>query len=211
MQNHCQPTLWVAGKASDGIFMGSWWEVGIICHEFHCFAAFFSKFSIFACWADQAEEYQNETITKTGSNSTRARQSRSTMVKKEGRFSCDECEATFSGSDKVKRHKQSKHQGELVRENRCEECNSFFSKLSHLTRHKQSKHAGSGYNCDQCDYKTGRQDNLTAHTNSKHLGVRYPCDQCGYKATDKVKQIYLSFMEGTGSHSSTSGDIASVH
>ena len=61
-----------------------------------------------------------------------------------GRFCCDECEATFTFAHGLSRHKKSKHEGEVVETDTysCGDCESVFSCTGNLNRHKQSKHAG---------------------------------------------------------------------
>ena len=52
--------------------------------------------------------------TKVTSERSVAKPRQRSVASTDGRFSCDECEATFVEAGKVKRHKQSKHEGKVV-------------------------------------------------------------------------------------------------
>ena len=77
------------------------------------------------------------TETKVTSNRSVAKSSQRSVANNEGRFNCDECEATYSVARDVTRHKKSKHEGENVEAGRtsCEQCNTVFSNNFTLNRH----------------------------------------------------------------------------
>merc|ERR1719397_1483321 len=68
----------------------------------------------------------------------------------DGRFSCDECEATFNQSGHLGRHKKSKHEGMRYP---CTKCDYKATLQQDLNRHTISKHLGVRYPCPHCEYK----------------------------------------------------------
>merc|ERR1712051_1067151 len=73
---------------------------------------------------------------------TVAKQSR--VVRTEGKYRCDECEAAYDDASCLRRHKQAKHEGKTYT---CDECDAVYTDRSHLRTHKLSKHAGIRYLC----------------------------------------------------------------
>ena len=133
------------------------------------------------------EEHKIKSEEKVNSERSLAKSRQNSVGFNTGRFSCTDCEATFSDTSHLNRHKKSKHEGELVETGSysCDECETSFSRQFTLNRHKQSKHAGITYSCDECDFVFNRNESLERHKQSKHAGVRYSCDNCEYQATTK--------------------------
>merc|ERR1712051_232658 len=66
-----------------------------------------------------------------------ARHIQRSVASTDGRFSCDECEATFSLAKDVIRHKKSKHEGDVVESDgrySCEQCDVVFSNTGNFNR-----------------------------------------------------------------------------
>ena len=68
-----------------------------------------------------------------------ARPRQKLVANSEGRFNCDECEATFTVNSSIKLHKKSMHEGERFY---CDECDAVFTQNGHLKTHKKSLHEG---------------------------------------------------------------------
>ena len=78
----------------------------------------------------------------------------------DGRFICDECEATFASSTKVTRHKQSIHEGMRYP---CGDCDYQATDYSNLIKHRNSKHLGVKYPCPYCKYQATQKAHLKTH------------------------------------------------
>ena len=102
------------------------------------------------------------------------------IVSVNGKYECEQCHKTYSGSGALYTHKQSAHQGVKYA---CDKCDYQASRKDHLTAHIQSKHEGIKYACVQCDYQATTQGNLTQHIQAKHEGIKYACDKCDHQST----------------------------
>ena len=99
-----------------------------------------------------------------------------------GKYDCDQCQKTYSGTGGLYTHKQLVHQGVTYA---CDQCAQQFTRQASLALHIQSKHEGIKYACNQCDYQATTQGSLTVHVQARHEGIKYACNQCEYQATSK--------------------------
>ena len=87
------------------------------------------------------------------------------VVSVKGKFECEQCHKTYSGSGGLYRHKQSAHQGVKFA---CDQCDYQATQQGHLTVHIQAKHEGIKYACNQCDYQATQQSDLRRHIKNQH-------------------------------------------
>ena len=87
------------------------------------------------------------------------------VVSVNGKYECDQCNKTYSGSGSLHNHKKSAHQGVKYA---CDQCDYQATQQSDLTVHIQSKHEGIKYACDQCEFQATRKTILTTQIKNNH-------------------------------------------
>ena len=124
------------------------------------------------------------------------------------RYSCDECDKTYSKPYNLKRHQSDHHENKVHVE--CDICQKKFMKLQSLNKHKTNAHQAidrelftcphcqkelyssktlkthidffhgeeQKYKCEKCGKAFGHKSSLIYHDNAVHLKVKYDCDQC---------------------------------
>ena len=96
-------------------------------------------------------------------------------------YQCENCKYKAQTKTHVTLHSEAIHKG--VRCN-CEKCDFKATQRNDLKRHvKKCIHRGIGFKCSKCEYKSKRRDAVRQHEEEKHDGIRYGCNQYSYKAT----------------------------
>ena len=85
---------------------------------------------------------------------------------REDRFSCNDCNASFTRKDSLKTHWQFKHNGIGFI---CSQCDFKTAKKSALKVHINSSHLGIQYLCNMCDFKSRYNTTLLSHKRKNHV------------------------------------------
>jgi uncharacterized Zn-finger protein len=94
---------------------------------------------------------------------------------KQKRFTCDQCQKTFTQKHNLLTHKMV-HTGEKPYQ--CDLCCMKFTRSDILTIHKRIHTGDKPYSCDLCPKKFAQSNSLTYHKRI-HTGIRpYSCNQC---------------------------------
>ncbi len=120
------------------------------------------------------KENTSETSNPKSSNSTQLNIPRRTHMKQR-RFTCYECQKTFSNKCSLAIHKRS-HNGEKLYS--CDLCKKTFAHSSSLVDHKRIHTGEKPFHCDICQKKFAQSSHLTIHKKI-HTGEKpYHCDLC---------------------------------
>jgi len=95
---------------------------------------------------------------------------------KQSRYSCDQCQSSFTNNWSLTRHKKSIHEG--VKLHSCNQCEKSFYAIGELNRHLR-KHTGEKpYTCNQCNKSFSSTNGLRIHRRS-HTGEKpFKCNHC---------------------------------
>ena len=91
---------------------------------------------------------------------------RKVVVNVNGKYECDHCHKTYSGSGALYNHLLI-HQGVKFA---CDRCDHQATRQGALKMHIMNKHEGVKYSCDQCDHQATDKSNLTRHIKRMHKG-----------------------------------------
>ena len=122
------------------------------------------------------------------------------------RFSCNECNKTFSHKFKLAIHTKDNHQALTERETlylaasnfdhnaldleksySCINCSKKFTTIKQRYNHTSTVHSGVMLSCDECDKQFSRKDKLNTHKQIIHLGVTIQCEECDKQFSRKDK------------------------
>jgi uncharacterized Zn-finger protein len=93
---------------------------------------------------------------------------------KDGKYSCNQCESTYSARSNLRRHQASVHEGLTYSCDHCE----YFAPRDNLNRHLKTVHSTDNYLCKVCDYQTRNQRSLKTHQ-LQHTGDKpHLCTSC---------------------------------
>jgi len=90
------------------------------------------------------------------------------------KYSCNQCESTYSAQQSLRRHQASVHEGKIYS---CDQC-EYSAPRGQLSRHINTIHGSVTHLCEVCDYQTRDKRCLKTHQ-LKHTGERpYLCTSC---------------------------------
>ena len=90
------------------------------------------------------------------------------VLHREIRFPCTQCEYEAKTQATLKRHVESVH--EKIKYS-CDQCQYNATHKGNLKTHIESVHEKVKYPCDQCEYKATQKGNLKKHIESVHEKV----------------------------------------
>ncbi|CAC5416815.1 KRAB [Mytilus coruscus] len=115
------------------------------------------------------------------------------MLRSTRRYSCQQCDASYTQSGKLSRHKKVVHLGEVV-SIKCNFCTMEFSSKTSHKKHKQNIHFETKeFECEICYERFSTKYQMAGHKRSKHDMGRYQCKNC-----QKMFSFPSSFKEHTG-------------
>ena len=100
-------------------------------------------------------------------------------------FKCDQCFKRFPFITRLKKHKESVHQG--IKSHKCTLCDKAFKSHTDL-RHHMNWHAGVKFRCTLCPKEFTRKEVLKIHVKFRHRNggpgntetpKQFTCDECG--------------------------------
>ena len=97
------------------------------------------------------------------------------------RYSCSECNKSFTRKDQLKVHINSVHKGQKFM---CDICTKIYDSQPSLKYHISSIHEQKRYNCELCDESFSYSATLKSHVKRVHALIKpeYKCDHCDYRA-----------------------------
>ena len=99
------------------------------------------------------------------------------------KFSCDQCEKTFSTLQMLSVHKRIHKEMKPLK---CDQCDMTFKQSHHLISHKRIHIRNEKlYKCDQCEYKFAQSNDLKIHKRIHSDQKNYSCNQCELKFKHK--------------------------
>ena len=113
------------------------------------------------------------------------------------KFTCDDCQKTYSTRQSLKRHMSDVHKG--LKPFKCTSCDSKFANGQGLKNHIAAIHGGKKpYQCQKCDSSFATNQGLKRHISSVHEEQKqFKCQKCQYACALKYNlDLHLNTVHG---------------